>query len=78
MTNARRLERLTDFMRRLQRRLGLDTQKDMARELGMSRSTYCLRLRNPEDMRLEELLAVIAAARHAGMEEDFWKEVMCP
>ena len=76
MTNERRLEKLTDFMRRLQRRLRLSTQADMARALGMKESTYKHRLRCPEEMRMCEITQLAVVARRAEMEEELWSDVL--
>ena len=66
----RREEWLSDSMRRAQRRLGLRTQEEFARQLGMTRSTLQARLREPGNMTLNELWRVEAAFRHAGMTDE--------
>ena len=63
----RRCEWLSDTMRRAQRRLGLTRREEMAKELGMSRSTLCNRIAKPQGMTLAELWALEAVLRHAGM-----------
>lgn len=64
---AGRCEWLADCMRRAQRRLGFTRRDEMAREMGMSRSTLCNRLANPESMTLAELWSLEAVLKRAGM-----------
>lgn len=62
-----RCEWLSDTMRRAQRRLGFTRREEMAKELDMSRSTFCNRIAHPEDMTLSELWTLEQVLRHAGM-----------
>ena len=64
----RTCEDVSDFLRRLQRRLGISTQGEMAEQVGLTESTYKARLRNPARFSLEELWRVQRVGRRAGME----------
>ena len=66
----RREEWLSDSMRRAQRRLGIRTQEEFARQCGMTRSTFQARLREMGMMTLAELWRVEAVFRHAGMNDE--------
>ena len=66
----RREEWIADSLRRAQRRLGIRTQEEFARQCGMTRSTLQARLREPGNMTLAELWRVEAVYRHAGMTDE--------
>ena len=66
----RREEWLADSLRRAQRRLGIRTQDEFAEQIGMTRSTYQNRLREPGTTTLNELWRIEAAFRHAGMTDE--------
>jgi len=55
-------------MRLTQRKLGLNTQGQMANRLGMSEATYKNRLRRPGDMRMHEIWKLISVCKQAGVE----------
>lgn len=66
----RREEWLSDSIRRAQRRLGIRTQEEFARQMGLTRSTLQARLREPSTMSLAELWQTEAVFRHAGMTDE--------
>ena len=69
--------RLTDAMRSIQRRLGIRTQGEMAREMQMKESTYKLRLRSPGRMTLSEQRRLRVLGQRAHMDlGDLWREVI--
>lgn len=69
--------RLTDAMRSIQRRLGIRTQGEMAREMQMKESTYKLRLRYPGRMTLSEQRRLRVLGQRAHMDLDnLWREVI--
>lgn len=72
MAEQRRCEAISDFLRRLQRRLQISTQGEMARELGLTESTYKARLKNPSKFTIIDLWNIQTVGRRAGME---FKEV---
>lgn len=65
--DKRRCEDLSDFLRRLQRRLSIRTQGEMAEQLHMTESTYKARLCDPRRLTLTELWQIERVARRAEM-----------
>lgn len=68
MAEKHRCEAVSDFLRRLQRRLEIRTQGEMAKTLFMSESRYKARLRDPSKLSLEELWLIQTVGRRAGLE----------
>ena len=64
----RKEEQISDFLRRLQRRLGIRTQGEMAGQLHMTESTYKARLRDPSRMSFAEWWQIERVARRADLE----------
>ena len=68
MAEKHRCEALEMFLRQLQKRLGIRTQGDMAKELGMSESTYKARLRDPRHLDVGDLWIIDKVAHRVGLD----------
>lgn len=66
----RRGEAVRDAMRKLQRRMNMGRQDDMAHELGMPVSTYKYKLRDPRRFSVGDMWNIEAVARRAGLVDE--------
>lgn len=58
------------MMRKLQRRMALSRQEDMAHELGMPTSTYKYKLKDPRRFSVGDMWNIESVARRAGLTDE--------
>lgn len=67
MLERKASENISDFLRRLQRRLSISTQGAMAVQLGMTESTYKKRLKHPDQLTIGDWWQIERVAIRADM-----------
>lgn len=67
MLERKASENISDFLRRLQRRLSISTQGAMAGQLGMTESTYKKRLKHPDQLTIGDWWQIERVAIRADM-----------